>query len=413
MGDDLDLDGLLDDLENLEMSTPRAASKRNSPRQPGSNNSQNIVNVNENVSNSKLLSDTEANTLDELLKMTDPDSPVNSPVCPLKTCRGRVLKVNTTHVQPDMSNIDSILSSANEAFGDGDNMSLSESTSSISPRPPPPKQSRSNSNRSTPIPASPPATTDSTKPPVSPVPSSAELSQLEQTVNDNSTCNKEIVGTIDVGDFDADSESTSNAGKSPSNPFAARNTAAAGSIGSIVSNNSSFVSRKSSVSALAQEEGELDIDTLSSDVNAVLGIPEAKVIESDATGMKTSKIFRALPLEQTSATGEKKKCIRVIVGGASSKRGQKLSSFSKDTVCSNIRCIKCNFSVRTYKDCAWAPSVDYIFLRTNVPNDERVSEQLVEKKGSCSYCCQCSWIEAAEERDVKKEPALQWACSGH
>jgi len=185
-----------------------------------------------------------------------------------------------------------------------------------------------------------------------------------------------------------------------------------------------------------EEEEELDIDTLASDVDKVLdeleglrsGASISDIITSNINNNETSKsssgkikIFRALPLDQgqgqvQSDTGaDKKRCIKAFIGGSSSKRGIKASSFAKDTVCSNLRCIKCNFSVRTYKDCEWSPTVDYIFLRTNVPNDEKVSQKLQERVGACAYCCQCSWVDAQMDatQDVKTEPSLEWVCSGH
>lgn len=138
--------------------------------------------------------------------------------------------------------------------------------------------------------------------------------------------------------------------------------------------------------------------------------------------------FTPLPVSGIITAANKQKCIRVTIGGSSSRRGCKASSFARDTCCGNLRCIKCNFSVVTFPAAKWDASVDYMFFRNANCDPGKLSPKLVpsvagavsndgEGRGQgaeCAYCCQCSWVtsEAHSETEVK-EIGLQWSCGGH
>jgi hypothetical protein len=108
---------------------------------------------------------------------------------------------------------------------------------------------------------------------------------------------------------------------------------------------------------------------------------------------------------------KKLRCIKATLHGPSAVRGHKQSSFSRDVVCGNLRCLKCNFSVRTYPHAAWDPSADYMFFRNGFPDDAKLGVKLVAA-ASCAYCCQCAWAATVEEVEVK-DLGMQWSCSGH
>jgi hypothetical protein len=108
------------------------------------------------------------------------------------------------------------------------------------------------------------------------------------------------------------------------------------------------------------------------------------------------------------------RCIKVVIAGASMERGRKVSSFSK-LACSSLRCMKCNFKVLCFIHYSWDSTVDYMFLRNTVPNETKLSQKLLAVSGSSAYCCQCTWVSEAGEKELNpSNPASpQWVCSGH
>ena len=96
------------------------------------------------------------------------------------------------------------------------------------------------------------------------------------------------------------------------------------------------------------------------------------------------------------------------------ERGRKISSFSK-LACNSLRCMKCNFKVHCFVHYSWDSTVDYMFLRNTVPNESKLSQKLVAVSGSSAYCCQCTWVSEAGEKELNpSNPAgPQWVCSGH
>mmetsp|Transcript_6606 Transcript_6606/g.9141 ORF Transcript_6606/g.9141 Transcript_6606/m.9141 type:complete len:267 (-) Transcript_6606:62-862(-) len=114
-----------------------------------------------------------------------------------------------------------------------------------------------------------------------------------------------------------------------------------------------------------------------------------------------------------SGGSSKAKCSKVMLAGSSSSRGIKASAFSK-AVCDNLRCLQCNFTVHWFADSCWDETVDYMFVRNNMPNDAKLSSKLVVRPGSAAYCCQCSWTAALLDRVLGSGPGEpQWVCAGH
>lgn len=52
--------------------------------------------------------------------------------------------------------------------------------------------------------------------------------------------------------------------------------------------------------------------------------------------------------------------------------------------CDNLRCTKCDFRVIWFDNYAWSPTVNYIFLRNNVPDFFKLQEKLDPEKGVLS-----------------------------
>lgn len=64
----------------------------------------------------------------------------------------------------------------------------------------------------------------------------------------------------------------------------------------------------------------------------------------------------------------------------------------------------------------WDDTVDYMFVRNNVPNETKLSTKLQPSiDGASAYCCQCTWTHTKEERVITQGVATdpQWMCAGH
>jgi len=165
----------------------------------------------------------------------------------------------------------------------------------------------------------------------------------------------------------------------------------------------------------------IDPDSLNDEISAMLGDYSDAGAEAGADASANSRqMFQALPAAPNPTgtdNSNKLRCIRASVTGSAVKKGYKQSSFARDVSCSSMRCIKCNFSIRIFDKAKWeltADGSDYLFLRNSFPNDGKLSAKLCADASSCAYCCQCGWANATEGSDVDvKELQLQWNCSGH
>ncbi|KAI8818784.1 retinal maintenance-domain-containing protein [Fimicolochytrium jonesii] len=144
----------------------------------------------------------------------------------------------------------------------------------------------------------------------------------------------------------------------------------------------------------------------------------------------------------SESLGPKTKCTTLYIGGTSTQRGQTVGSVPRS--CNRVRCVKCDFRCLAFPDATWTPDTDYLFLRNNMPDVERMQEKLSEADGrphrfraekqyrkrcsrrsslhfvvcyphagSVAFCCQCSWHTTATLTDVRQLPKLKWVCGGH
>ena len=49
--------------------------------------------------------------------------------------------------------------------------------------------------------------------------------------------------------------------------------------------------------------------------------------------------------------------------------------------CDRLRCTDCDFCVCVFHNYAWDSSVDYLFLRNNIPDFDRLKSKLRSRKG--------------------------------
>ena len=87
--------------------------------------------------------------------------------------------------------------------------------------------------------------------------------------------------------------------------------------------------------------------------------------------------------------------------------------FCSFRTCSNLHCISCDFAVYMFDNFKWLPNTDYLFLRTNMPEFERVKDHLLLSEGCRAYACQCSHYSTSIMKEVKCVPVLSWVCRSH
>ena len=62
----------------------------------------------------------------------------------------------------------------------------------------------------------------------------------------------------------------------------------------------------------------------------------------------------------------------------------------------------------------WDVTADYLFLRNNVPEFERLREKLVPLTGCRAYACQCRQRSVRANIDLRDEGEdLKWTCMKH
>ena len=101
-----------------------------------------------------------------------------------------------------------------------------------------------------------------------------------------------------------------------------------------------------------------------------------------------------------------KKCTVVYVGQSESSMGQ--------TSCPNMRCTKCDCGFICFNDFEWAGDIEYLFLRNNYPDFERLESKLKPIKGSSAYACQCNSVSVKRQGRINNvKNSLKWFCGSH
>jgi len=103
------------------------------------------------------------------------------------------------------------------------------------------------------------------------------------------------------------------------------------------------------------------------------------------------------------------KCSRIFLGGSNSIAGH--YSGKSNRSCDSLRCTSCDFRVLQFEDVAWSKDTDYLFLRNNMPDYNRLKNNLIRCRGTRAYACQCSWKSIPQ--NVLKPSDLKWVCGKH
>ncbi|KAL5466809.1 hypothetical protein EMCRGX_G030959 [Ephydatia muelleri] len=61
----------------------------------------------------------------------------------------------------------------------------------------------------------------------------------------------------------------------------------------------------------------------------------------------------------------------------------------------------------------WHTKSDYLFFRNNVPDYQRLRTNLVRKKGTRAYACQCSWHSVEDTTEVASLTTLNVSDVAH
>ncbi|XP_054637913.1 cilia- and flagella-associated protein 418 isoform X2 [Dunckerocampus dactyliophorus] len=106
-----------------------------------------------------------------------------------------------------------------------------------------------------------------------------------------------------------------------------------------------------------------------------------------------------------------RKCCPVYLGGSAITNG--VGTATSKRSCDQLRCTSCDFRVLTFDGWEWDPSCDYLFLRNNMPDHEKLRGKLRKRNGVRAYACQCSWFSTLDATDVLLQPQLRWVCGKH
>ncbi|KAM9309968.1 cilia- and flagella-associated protein 418 [Pholidichthys leucotaenia] len=153
------------------------------------------------------------------------------------------------------------------------------------------------------------------------------------------------------------------------------------------------------------------LSSVTEDIDAFL---EELLEEDDCSfsQQKTDQFHKGSRVEKKpSSQSGGRRCCPVYIGGSAVTNGVGTSTTPRS--CDQLRCISCDFRVLPFDDCEWDSSCDYLFLRNNMPDRQKLKSKLKRRRGPRAYACQCSWFSALEPRDIRDQPQLRWVCGGH
>lgn len=153
------------------------------------------------------------------------------------------------------------------------------------------------------------------------------------------------------------------------------------------------------------------VNSVTEDIDALLEELQEETC-SGSSQPKTEQFPKGPHVEKRlSAQSGGRKCCPVFIGGSSVTNG--VGTATSKRSCDQLRCISCDFRVLMFDDCEWDPTCDYLFLRNNMPEHQKLRTKLKKRRGLRAYACQCSWISTLEMTDLRDQPQLRWVCGKH
>uniref|UniRef100_K3X2Y2 Cilia- and flagella-associated protein 418 n=1 Tax=Globisporangium ultimum (strain ATCC 200006 / CBS 805.95 / DAOM BR144) TaxID=431595 RepID=K3X2Y2_GLOUD len=134
----------------------------------------------------------------------------------------------------------------------------------------------------------------------------------------------------------------------------------------------------------------------------------AAAVHSRSVTTKDSPSFKVSSSRDEFLVGGKKKCSQVLLDGEHAKRGVN-TALSSHSICANLRCNECDFTVVQFLGKKWNASADYMFFRENVPNEAKLR---VKMDTAPAYACQCKWLSIDVQTRVDS-CRVKWSCAGH
>ncbi|KAK7498064.1 hypothetical protein BaRGS_00010652 [Batillaria attramentaria] len=119
---------------------------------------------------------------------------------------------------------------------------------------------------------------------------------------------------------------------------------------------------------------------------------------------------KAVTDSRSRAAKPVRRCYPVYLGGSVHQPGQGTSLSQR--ACDRLRCTACDFKVCMFNNFKWASDTNYLFLRNNAPDFDKLKAKLSPSKGSRAYCCQCCW-RTVKDLVQLNDPELKWVCGKH
>lgn len=130
---------------------------------------------------------------------------------------------------------------------------------------------------------------------------------------------------------------------------------------------------------------------------------------SDKKQSRKSSLNTTSSVSATKSSGAAK-CFPIFLGGMKYPKG--LCTAVNQRVCDSLRCTDCDFKVEIFDDRSWHPKTDYLFLRNNMPDFEKLKSNLLHRKGWRAYGCQCK-SKSVDDMTNIQETNMKWVCGKH
>ncbi|KAK8383462.1 hypothetical protein O3P69_015734 [Scylla paramamosain] len=105
------------------------------------------------------------------------------------------------------------------------------------------------------------------------------------------------------------------------------------------------------------------------------------------------------------------RCNSPLLAGISVPPG--ISTGVTQRACDRLRCLKCDMMVVTIDGFCWSDTIDYLFLRNNYPDMDRLCARLEPQRVGRAYACQCQHCSLTEPTNLACLEGIQWVCGGH
>eukprot|EP00658_Telonema_sp_P-2_P085915 TRINITY_DN9903_c0_g1_i1.p1 TRINITY_DN9903_c0_g1~~TRINITY_DN9903_c0_g1_i1.p1 ORF type:complete len:213 (+),score=24.94 TRINITY_DN9903_c0_g1_i1:146-784(+) len=104
---------------------------------------------------------------------------------------------------------------------------------------------------------------------------------------------------------------------------------------------------------------------------------------------------------QIEHSGGKRKC-------SSTHLGPEESAGAGIVCCDKLRCNRCDLKVVRFQGYAWSLGTDYLFMRYNYPDWDKLCTNLMPRKASQAYGCGCAWRSVDEVVDITPNLSEEW-----